>query len=77
MIKMLSLRNIEPYLRSARKIGLLHNQDDIILAQGEIDYLAQLFGSRAKIFPTGGHCGNMNHQDVVDFMVKFFAGQEG
>ena len=76
MIKMLSLRNIEPYLRSARKIGLLHNQDDIILAQGEIDYLAQLFGSRAKIFPTGGHCGNMNHQDVVDFMVKFFAGQE-
>jgi hypothetical protein len=77
MIKMLSLHNIEPYLRNARKIGLLHNEDDIILAHGEIDYLAQLFGSRAKIFPTGGHCGNMNHQDVVDFMVKFFAGQEG
>jgi hypothetical protein len=77
LIKMLSLRNIEPYLRSAEKIGLLHNEDDIILAQGEIEYLAELFGSRAKIFPTGGHCGNMNHQDVVDFMVKFFAGQEG
>ncbi len=77
MIKMLSLRSIEPYLKSARKIGLLGNEDDIILAPGEIGYLEQLFGNRAKIFPTGGHCGNMNHQDVVDFMVDFFAGQEG
>jgi hypothetical protein len=77
MIKMLSLQSIEPYLKSAEKIGLLHNEDDIILAPGEIGYLDQLFGARAKIFPTGGHCGNMNHQDVVDFMVSFFAGQEG
>lgn len=77
MIRMLSLRSIEPYLKSADKIGLLHNEDDIILAPGEIGYLAQIFGTRAKIFPTGGHCGNMNHQDVVEFMVKFFAGQEG
>jgi hypothetical protein len=77
MIKMLSLRSIEPYLKSARKIGLMGNEDDIILAPGEIGYLEQLFGDRAKIFPTGGHCGNMNHQDAVDFMVKFFAGQEG
>ena len=77
MIKMLSLKSIEPYLKSANKIGLLHNEDDIILAPGEIGYLGQLFGARAKIFPTGGHCGNMNHQDAVDFMVKYFAGQEG
>ena len=77
LIDMLSLRNIEPYLRKAGKIGLLHNEDDIILQQGEIVYLEELFGARAKIFPTGGHCGNMNHQDVVDFIVSFFAGQEG
>ena len=77
LIDMLSLRNIEPYLRKAGKIGLLHNEDDIILQQGEIVYLEEVFGARAKIFPTGGHCGNMNHQDVVDFIVSFFAGQEG
>lgn len=77
MIKQLSLRRIEPYLKSARKIGLLHNEDDVIMAPGEIGYLEQVFGSRAKIFPTGGHCGNMNHQDAVDFIVQFFAGQEG
>jgi len=77
MIKLLSLKSIEPYLKSANKVGLLGNEDDIILAPGQIGYLEELFGDRAKIFPTGGHCGNMNHQDVVDFMVKFFAGQEG
>jgi hypothetical protein len=77
LIDMLSLRNIEPYLRKASKIGLLHNEDDIILQQGEINYLEEVFGARAKIYPTGGHCGNMNHQDVVDFIVKFFEGQEG
>ena len=77
LIDMLSLRNIEPYLRHTGKIGLLHNEDDIILQQGEIGYLEEVFGARAKIFPTGGHCGNMNHPDVVDFIVNFFAGQGG
>jgi pimeloyl-ACP methyl ester carboxylesterase len=77
MIELLSLRHIAPYLKSAQKIGLLHNEDDIILQPGEIEYLDELFGSRAKIFPTGGHLGNMNHQDAVNFMVQFFSGQGG
>ena len=77
LIDMLSLRNIEPYLRQTGKIGLLHNEDDIILLQGEIGYLENVFGARAKIFPTGGHCGNMNHPDVVHFIVNFFGGQGG
>lgn len=77
LIDILSLRSIEPYLRQTGKIGLLHNEDDIILQQGEIDYLEEVFGTRAKIFPTGGHCGNMNHPDVVKFYINFFAGQEG
>ncbi len=77
MIELLSLRHIAPYLKSAQKIGLLHNEDDIILQPGEIEYLDELFGSRAKIFPTGGHLGNMNHQDAVNFMVQFFSGEGG
>ena len=77
MIELLSLRHIAPYLKSAEKIGLMHNEDDIILQPGEIEYLDELFGSRAKIFPTGGHLGNMNHQDAVNFMVQFFSGQGG
>lgn len=76
MIKQLSLPAIAPYLKNAHKIGLLHNEDDIILAPGEIEQLEGIFGSRSQIYPTGGHCGNMNHPDVVRFMIAFF-GKEG
>ena len=67
-----SLKSIESYLRGADKIGVMHNADDIILSDGEIDYLRRVFGPRAKVYPDGGHCGNMNHRDNVAFMVDFF-----
>lgn len=72
MIEQLSLPAIAPYLKSARKISLLHNEDDIILAPGEIEQLVEIFGDRAQVYPTGGHCGNMNHPEVVKFMIEFF-----
>ncbi|OEU73099.1 MAG: hypothetical protein BA869_12185 [Desulfuromonadales bacterium C00003107] len=68
----MSLRYIDDYLRTSQKFGLIHNEDDIILLPGEIDYLRDLFGSRAKIFPHGGHCGNMAYPDNVKAMVDFF-----
>ena len=72
MIKKLSLRRIEDYIRTSPKFGLIHNEDDIILLPGEIDYLRGVFGDRAQIFPHGGHCGNMNYPDNVAAMVGFF-----
>ncbi len=67
-----SLKAIEGYLRTSPKIGLMTNVDDIILAPGEIDYLKSLFGSRAMIFPKGGHCGNLPHRDNIAAMTGFF-----
>ncbi len=72
MIRQLSLYTIEDYLRNSPKIGLIGNEDDIILAPGEIDYLRDVFGSRAIIFPRGGHCGNMAYPDNVNAMIGFF-----
>ena len=72
LIDRLSLKSIESYLRDTEKIGLMTNEDDIILAPGEIEYLEGVFGKRARIYPTGGHCGNMNHPVNVVDMVKFF-----
>jgi hypothetical protein len=73
LIQEMSLTSIEPYLRSSMKIGLMGNQDDIILAPGEIDFLRNVFGSRATIYPYGGHCGNMNFPENVYTMLNFFA----
>lgn len=72
LIEITSLRSIEPYLRTSQKIGLMHNEDDIILAPGELEYLEQVFGGRAEIYPTGGHCGNVDYRDNVAHMMDFF-----
>jgi hypothetical protein len=73
LIKTLSLRSLDGYLRNSAKFGLIGNEDDVILLPGEIDYLRDLFGTRATIFPHGGHCGNMAYPDNVSAMVGFFA----
>ena len=72
LIANLSLVTLEDYLRHTPKIGLLHNADDIILADGELDYLKEVFGPRAKIYPRGGHCGNLDHRDTLSYIVDFF-----
>jgi hypothetical protein len=72
LIAQSSLKPIADYLARSGKIGLLTNADDLILAPGELEYLEQLFGPRAQIYPTGGHCGNMTHEAVSDYMVEFF-----
>jgi hypothetical protein len=68
----MSLQSIAPYLRKTEKIAMMTNNDDLILAPGEIDFLRDTFGDRATIWPTGGHCGNMEQKDVVAFMVNYF-----
>jgi hypothetical protein len=68
----MSLRSIADYLRGADKIALMTNNDDLILAPGEVGFLKNTFGGRATIWPTGGHCGNMEQKDVVAFMVNYF-----
>lgn len=72
LIKSLSLASIEPYLRNAEKIGLMTNKDDLILASGEVDYFGRVFGKRAKIYPSGGHCGNMGYKENIEYMLNYF-----
>ena len=71
-IESMSLSSIEDYLRSADKITVMHNEDDIILLPGEIDFFREVFGERATIYPHGGHCGNMGYRDNVALMLSTF-----
>ena len=68
-----SLRAIEGYLRDAKKIGLMHNADDILMGADEIEYLKDVFGDRAVIFPRGGHAGNLAYRDNLAYIVDFFS----
>jgi hypothetical protein len=71
-IRKWSLFGIDAYLRRTAKISVMHNVDDIILGEGDIDYLRETFGDRAYIYPRGGHCGNMDFARNVDDMIAFF-----
>ncbi len=65
LIRSSSLHILDGYIRRNPKFALITNADDIILAPGELSYLQNLFAGRAWIFPTGGHCGNLEHRDVL------------
>jgi len=71
-IDSLSLKSIERYLKSSTKFGVMANENDFILTKVELDYLRQLFGERAKIYPRGGHLGNLEYRDNLAYMVNFF-----
>lgn len=77
LLDQLSLHSIEDYLRESDKIHVVHNADDLILAPGEIDFFPSVFGDRAKIYPTGGHCGNIDYQPNVDYMINLFSEEGG
>ena len=72
LIESLGLRSIEGYLKSSAKFGVMTNENDFILTKAEIDYLRQLFGERAKIYPRGGHIGNLEYKENLAYMVAFF-----
>jgi len=71
LIESLSLKKIEDYLASSNRIGVITNEDDFILAPGELDYLRRIFGSRIKIYPSGGHLGNLEYRDNMAFLIDW------
>jgi hypothetical protein len=72
-----SLKSIDGYLRSSTKIGMMTNENDFILTADELAYLKELFGSRAKIYPRGGHLGNLEYTENLAYMVSFFGPDGG
>jgi hypothetical protein len=72
LIESTSLRSIEPYLRNTSKIILMDNEDDLILGPGDLAFLKNVFGARAKIYARGGHLGNMTFRDNIAYMINFF-----
>lgn len=68
-----SLVTIEHYLRMTDKIGLMHNADDMLVDEADLQFLTDVFGRRARIYPTGGHVGNILYKDNVAYAIDFFS----
>ena len=74
LIQQVSLYALEDYMRDNPKIGVMHNADDIILGQGDLGFLRRTFGDRMKLYPRGGHCGNLTYRVNAHDMLEFFRG---
>ena len=72
LIEEMSLTTIEDYLRNSDKVFAMHNEDDLILEPGEIEFIREVFGDRARIYRNGGHLGNIQHRELVDHMIQVF-----
>ncbi len=51
--------------RDNGEIFVMHNADDFLLREGDIEWLESTFGDRALIYPRGGHMGNIWYPDNV------------
>ncbi|HZV81975.1 MAG TPA: alpha/beta hydrolase, partial [Geobacteraceae bacterium] len=54
------------------KFGVMTNENDFILSPEDVAYLRQLFGERTKIYPRGGHLGNLEYKDNMAYAIEFF-----
>ncbi len=76
LIRGSDLAVIRDFLRDADHVGLVTNADDFILSPANLAFLRETFGDRATIFPSGGHCGNLQHRDTVAAMRAFLEGPQ-
>jgi pimeloyl-ACP methyl ester carboxylesterase len=58
------------YLRANRRVTVITNRDDIILAPGDLDGLRELFGDRLIVLPNGGHGGSIGRPDFVAATIR-------
>ena len=54
-----SLARITDRLRGNPKVQILHNADDFIAEKKFIDALKEALGEQVKLYPYGGHLGNL------------------
>lgn len=67
-----SLHSIADYLATTQKIGVVHNEDDVILTRNEIDFFREVFKERVTIYPHGGHLGNILQHETLGTIIAWF-----
>jgi hypothetical protein len=55
------------------------NADDFILTPANLEFLRRTFGDRARVYPRGGHGGNLSYKENAADIVRFLraAGEKG
>jgi hypothetical protein len=64
-----SLMPIIPALKDNAQVYVMHNADDFLVSAEDLKLLENMFGDRVRIYPYGGHLGNLwfpqNRRDLL------------
>ena len=71
MVNAISLYPLQEFLATQDNILVMHNADDFILGPGDLAFLRKTLGTKLKVFPYGGHCGNLNFVPNTQIMLEF------
>lgn len=71
MIENSSLKSVENYLKDTKNIAVITNEDELILTSDNLKYLKKIMGNKIKVYPYGGHCGNMFYEKNIDYMIDY------
>jgi hypothetical protein len=55
----------------------MHNADDFTVSADDLRFLETVFGERARIYPSGGHNGNLAYRDNIADLIEFFGFPNG
>lgn len=72
LIERASLRSLAVLLREDSRMGAVTNADDIILSAEDLEFLRTNMGDRLKVYPVGGHCGNLSYRENSEYMIRYF-----
>jgi hypothetical protein len=60
------LRSIAAELAANERVRLFTNANDFLLRPEDLEWLRATLGERARIFPAGGHLGNLHRKAIQD-----------
>lgn len=58
-----SLYRLRDSLSASSTVLIMHNADDFLLTDGDVQWMEDVFGGRALVYPRGGHLGNVFYFD--------------
>ncbi|MGH7824742.1 MAG: hypothetical protein ACREQ7_06155 [Candidatus Binatia bacterium] len=71
-IKRGSLARILDRLRTNSKVHIMHNADDFLAERKSIEELKQALGDQVKLYPYGGHLGNLWFPENKEYALRLF-----
>ena len=68
------IENVAESTANDAKIAVVSNASELILTRDDYHFLAQTFGERAFLYPSGGHGGNLDYAPVARRYLQFLQG---